>query len=208
MTWRMARSLEVLLQQLNAMYPLRDKASDGGIGDAAHASRNSDHNPWYQANTGVGIVTARDFTHDPNGGINCHSLAKWLSSNGDRRVKYIIWDRRIWDREDGWAPYYGVNPHTKHLHLSVVASVLCDDTRPWKLSLTAPEEDDMPSLNELLSTRLGNDATTALKAYADKPGTFGHWLLNQQSDNDAARKYGQTANAKLDKLLTLIEGLQ
>ena len=44
MAWRVARSLDVLLGQLNALAPERSKASDGSIGDAAHASRSSDHN--------------------------------------------------------------------------------------------------------------------------------------------------------------------
>jgi hypothetical protein len=47
MAWRVARSLEVLLGQFNAACPGRSKASDGSIGDAAHATRDSDHKPWY-----------------------------------------------------------------------------------------------------------------------------------------------------------------
>ena len=37
MTWRVAKSLDVLLGQINAKFPDRDKSSDGGIGDEAHA---------------------------------------------------------------------------------------------------------------------------------------------------------------------------
>lgn len=199
----MAKSLETLLAQLNMMYPHRSKESDGGIGDAAHASRLSDHNPWY----GPGIVTARDFTHDPDNGIDCRNLANWLTTSSDRRIKYVIWNRRIWDRSSGWQPYNGTNPHTKHLHLSVVASILCDDTRPWKLG-TQKENDDMPSLNEMLSTKLGKDATSALDAYKDNPGTLGQWMLNQQQDNDNIRKQVTDLNTKIDKLLKIVEGLQ
>lgn len=127
--WRVARSLNVLLGQLNALAPNRDKESDGSIGDAEHASRASDHNPWY----GPGIVTARDFTHDPAGGLDCNKLAATLVAHRDRRVKYVIWDRRIWEPGTGWETYYGANPHNHHLHLSVVASPLCDDESPWAL---------------------------------------------------------------------------
>jgi len=126
-TWRVANSLNVLLDQLNTLYPNRSKVSDGSIGDAEHAGRDSDHNPWY----GPGIVTARDFTDDPDGGLDCHKLAGWLVKSGDKRIKYIIWNRRIW--QGSWMPYYGSNPHTKHLHLSVVASPLCDNTAAWNL---------------------------------------------------------------------------
>lgn len=135
MAWRVAYSLDVLLGQLNAHAPNRSKVSDGSIGDAVHATRDSDHNPWY----GPGIVTARDFTHDQAGGLGCHWLAAALTASGDRRIKYIIWNRRLW-AAGSWRTYTGPNPHTRHLHLSVVASPACDDITPWPLGM----EDTMP----------------------------------------------------------------
>ncbi len=74
MAWRTAKSLDVLLDEINRAAPKRSKASDGSIGDAAHATRSSDHNPWVRW-LGTGIVTARDFTHDPAGGLDCNKLA-------------------------------------------------------------------------------------------------------------------------------------
>jgi hypothetical protein len=145
MVWRVATSLNVLLEQLNAIAPHRSKESDGSIGDAAHATRDSDHNPWY----GPGIVTARDFTNDPAGGLDCHWLAAALVRSGDGRIKYIIWNRKIWSG-GSWRNYTGVNPHTKHLHLSVVASAAADDPRPWNLGATQPVEDDMSERAEAL----------------------------------------------------------
>ena len=161
--WRVARSLDVLLGQLNAKAPNRSKASDGSIGDAAHQTRDSDHNPWY----GPGIVTARDFTHDPAGGLDGQWLADTLVRFRDPRVKYIIWNRRIIDSMvDAWTwqPYSGINPHTHHVHLSVVASPLCDDTRAWTLTppVTPPaplvlrfgmHHPDVLRLQQILTTR-------------------------------------------------------
>lgn len=46
MTWRLARGLEHLRAQVNTKWSNRSKDSDGSIGDEAHASRSSDHNPW------------------------------------------------------------------------------------------------------------------------------------------------------------------
>jgi hypothetical protein len=134
-----ARSLDALLGQLNAAAPNRSKASDGSIGDASHQSTDSDHNPWW----GPGIVTARDFTHDPTGGLDCQKLANLLVAAKDPRIKYVIWNRRIVDSRPGqhpwvWLPYVGVNPHTKHLHLSVMPNASCDDARPWSLSGVTP----------------------------------------------------------------------
>lgn len=142
--WKVAGSLDQLLAQLNEFAPQRSKASDGSIGDAAHASRESDHNPHFYL-AGQRYVTARDFTHDPSlDGLNCHELAAALVRGRDQRVKYIIWDRRICSGGEGrapwaWRDYTGSNPHTKHLHLSVVADARSLARISWQLpGLTAP----------------------------------------------------------------------
>lgn len=43
MTWRVAQSLEVLLAEVNAAAPNRNKAADGSIGDTSHSARASDY---------------------------------------------------------------------------------------------------------------------------------------------------------------------
>lgn len=152
--YRVAASLDKLLAQLNGMAPWRSKASDGAIGDAAHATRVSDHNPWFVLN-GQHLVTARDFTHDPTNGLDCNWLAETLVAHKDSRIKYIIWNSRIISATNGvarwkWVPYTGPNQHTKHLHLSVVDNASCDDSRAWSLTPFLPlDDDDMPSLDEI-----------------------------------------------------------
>lgn len=141
MAWRLARSLDVLRNQINAKYPNRSKISDGTIGDAAHATRDSDHNPWY----GPGIVTALDITHDPANGVDIDKLTNELQMSRDVRIKYVIANDLIMSGKDGpspwvWREYSGSNPHTRHFHLSVVASSLCDNRTKWNLpSLTGKE---------------------------------------------------------------------
>lgn len=136
----MAKSLgatgaDGLLGEINAAAPDRNRASDGGIGDARHSSQSSDHNPCDCCE----IVMARDFTNDPAGGLNCQRLADWLQGRadaGETRIKYVIWRRQIMSGPGQqhpcavWRPYRGNNPHTKHLHLSV-AHDACDDEAPW-----------------------------------------------------------------------------
>lgn len=124
--WRIAKSLETLRHQINAMAPGRSKLSDGGIGDPAHASRKSDHNPWVDLKGNKGVVTARDFTHDPAGGCDANTLAEKIRESKDSRVKYIIWNRRIASSSPigsepawAWRPYSGKNGHTHHVHISV-----------------------------------------------------------------------------------------
>jgi hypothetical protein len=130
--WRVALSLLKLKRQIDALHPKRKKASDGTIGDSAHASRSSDHNPWVRDAKGFGVVTAMDISHDPAGGVDCHILAEILKN--DPRVKYIIWNRRIFNEavSQSWRRYTGKNPHTAHVHISVHAIPrLYDNERDW-----------------------------------------------------------------------------
>lgn len=138
MAYRIAKSLATLRDQINEASPNRSKASDGWIGDAAHSSRTSDHNP-----DKTGIVRALDVTHDPAHGVDGDKLAAALIATKDPRIKYIIWNRRIISGRSGpsawvWRPYSGANPHTKHLHLSVVSTAAGDDGKAWAIDLGIP----------------------------------------------------------------------
>jgi len=148
MAWRVAQTLEVLLGEINTRSPRRSKVSDGSIGDAAHASRTSDHNPWVKDGA-MGVVTARDFTDDPGDGFDASSFAEWLrqrcQAGTERRVKYVISDRRIAGSIGGWAwrPYAGLNAHTRHVHVSVhSAKSLYDSKGPWGWSDRAPAKQE------------------------------------------------------------------
>lgn len=143
MAWRLARSLTTLRAQVDALYPGRSRVSDGSIGDAAHASRSSDHNPWVKIREGgrtVGIVTGLDLTHDPDDGMDSYALAETLrvaAAGGEGRVKYIISNGRIASAVKAWVwrVYSGKNPHDHHVHISVQpAQALFDDTTPWPLT--------------------------------------------------------------------------
>jgi len=164
----MAKSLEVLRKQIDAQWPSRNKASDGGIGDAAHATRTSDHNPWITDKPGPNVVSARDFTQW-NGIVQ--GIVDALVASRDKRIKYIIWNGRIICSYDywrngklikawTWATYNGSNPHTKHFHISVwYHKNLYDDTSPWAIGgatgkaepSNKKEEDDMANYAEQLA---------------------------------------------------------
>src|SRR5690606_9422972 len=124
MSWRVARSLETLRDQINARYPNRNRASDGTIGDAAHATRDSDHNPWVRDGR-LGVVTALDITHDPAHGVDIDRLTDELQASRDPRIKYVIANGLIMDTRPGfnpwrWVRYTGSNRHTRHFHLQVM----------------------------------------------------------------------------------------
>lgn len=139
MAWRMAKSLEILRAQINALSPNRDKSSDGGIGNAEHSSRTSDHNP-----NDAGVVCARDFTNDPAHGIDSEVMANKLLSSHDPRIKYLISNRKIASGDAGpqpwvWRKYTGANPHDHHFHISVKGDAQhYDDESSWKFELAVP----------------------------------------------------------------------
>ena len=136
--WRLAASLEWLRENVDTLAPLRSKRSDGSVGDAAHASRNSDHNPWVEV-SGKGIVTAIDITHDLTNGCDAERLAESLRAARDPRVKYVIWNRRIFSatvQPWEWRPYDGTNPHDHHMHISVQAEHgRFDDGADWHVTV-------------------------------------------------------------------------
>lgn len=98
-----------VLRQATALRPKRKKASDGLLPSAAHITQspNSDHNTGY----------AVDLTHDPVNDINCVEL--FIKLQEDKRVKYLIFQERIWSQTNGVSKYTGSNPHNKHLHISI-----------------------------------------------------------------------------------------
>ena len=137
MSWRPAKCLDTLLEQVNAAYPDRDKGSDGTIGDVRHQATHSEHNPDEN-----GVVRARDITNDPEHGLNARKLAESLIASRDKRILYIISNAEICSSVVSpwkWRPYHGQNPHREHMHLSVVEDEeLYDDTRPWAIDKEAP----------------------------------------------------------------------
>ena len=108
------------LRQATALWPKRKRLSDGLLPSLEHIKQNpdSDHN------TGLAV----DITHDPANGVDCAELFKKLRD--DERVDYLIFNRRIWSRTNGARDYTGSNPHTKHIHISIVKSK-SKDTSPW-----------------------------------------------------------------------------
>lgn len=136
MTWRPAKSIVRLRDQVNELAPNRSKASDGTIGDAAHAANTSDHNPWV-LDGNVGVVTAIDITNDIDGKCDAQKIVNALVESRDQRIKYLIWNSQILSSTVSpwtWRPYTGRNPHDHHLHLSVKPEKdLYDSVENWAL---------------------------------------------------------------------------
>lgn len=140
MAWELAPALEALFRDVNREWPSRSKASDGTIGDAAHAARKSEHNPNREPDDDVpdGYVTAADIT---SSGIDADRLIKAMIA--DPRTWYVIHRGRIHSRTYGFAnrPYTGSNPHNGHVHISLVQTrEACNSTAAW----LAPKRTETP----------------------------------------------------------------
>lgn len=139
MSWRLSPGIVSLTKEVDDYFPGRSKRSDGTIGDLAHQSRKSDHNP-----DKYGVVHARDFTeHDPDltkpHDDVAYMLCEGLRKTKDKRVKYMISRGRICSGHLGpspwvWRPYRGPNGHFHHAHISDQGM----DGRPWNIFEAIP----------------------------------------------------------------------
>jgi hypothetical protein len=147
--WILVPCLDELRAEFNELGPGRDHASDGSIGNAAHAASESDHNPDETGATGPEDADSRNEVH----AIDVDDSGPWLggftfddgvelirqrcADGRETRLQYIIRNGRICSRSWGWAwrPYTGSNGHYEHAHFSARydTGALENDTRPWGL---------------------------------------------------------------------------
>lgn len=120
MTPKLCKAGQQLRLQVDDSYPDRDRTSDGWIGDARHSTRPSDHNPDKQ-----GVVRAIDIDRDLSGKKKpdlMPDLADQIrhAAKSDKRIAYIIFNGKIASGKSlwRWVTYRGINPHTKHCHIS------------------------------------------------------------------------------------------
>lgn len=151
--WTIAPAASAALGQATLLWPERSRASDGTIGDPAHFSRRSWHNPCNRYGTYVkgGTVCAFDLTHDPLHGCDAHRLVRELVARGDQRVSEVISRGQIWTRAraaEGWRAYDGANRHDKHAHVTVAWAHRNDTSPWWRTSEPVDQEDDMTPAQE------------------------------------------------------------
>ena len=137
--WRNCKASIRLATEINGRWPNRDRLSDGTIGDATHAARNSDHNPWIKDPDGTGVVRARDIDEDPtatpNGVGDANVIAEHHPSarQGRRRpprqlgLRHLRGPHRRRQPDAGpgrweWRPYTGTNAHRHHARVVLFAT--------------------------------------------------------------------------------------
>ena len=133
----LSKAAHTLREQVNSAYPDRDKTSDGWLGDASHSLRPSDHNPAAPSGVVRAIDLDRDlFTNSKPDRMPYLADQIRICAKKDKRISYIIFDRKIASAKSlwRWRTYRGVNPHTKHCHVSFTAKG-DNDPRPFNIPL-------------------------------------------------------------------------
>jgi hypothetical protein len=166
MAWVLIPAAKSLFAEFNELAPKRDKSSDGSVGDLSHQQGVSDHNPDETGATGGSSdsdksneVHAIDVDNSgpwPDGKDMEWSVQTILGrcrSGAEKRLKYVIYNRRIWSGSGGWkqTAYSGANPHDHHAHFSFkygsgpAPGNPEQITSPWGLLAPPPggDEDDM-----------------------------------------------------------------
>ncbi len=208
-------SLDKLRDEFDALFPGRDESSDGWIGDADHADRTSDHNPdesgavpIHDADS-VDEVHAIDVDEDLRDGDYsmedcCQHILARCRSGEERRARYLIYERRIWEADNGWReePYTGSNPHDKHLHVS--GSYDSDDEADrsdWLGDLMALSDADKDWIDGRLAKYMGDviprwtkDGTGVPDSDPNPTQTMSSALYEIGKDSAYARYQGAAAD--------------
>lgn len=147
--WVLTVGLNTVKAEFNTVFPKRDKASDGSIGDLAHQNESSSgHNPdlsgraEYKDGDKLNEVRAIDVDSDlrdaSGNKVTAEKVVQYLvqkaRSGAYVPFRYIIFNKRIWMRSNGWKTqsYSGPSQHTEHIHFSGDYTQTADN---WKGSL-------------------------------------------------------------------------
>jgi len=160
-SWREAKSLQTLEDELQKYYP---GTTTWEIGDKDHQDSWSDHNP-----NGAGVVCAKDILG--NAGLNLQAFVYHLITNPHPNLRYVIFNRKIYQRKNGWKAedYNGKNAHATHVHVSVGngpdgrSTTGYDTTTTWKISDLAdgkPSKPPTPGKPDTGKGKLGDKMPT------------------------------------------------
>lgn len=212
-SWVLIPSLIKLRSEFNAVAPGRDRASDGSVGDAAHAGTSSDHNPDETGHVPIVDSDKLNEVHaidvDDSGpwpaGFSMEVAVQYLlrecRAERELRLRYIIYNRRIWRASNGWAQetYNGPNPHTEHAHFSgSYTTALESDDSPWGVEGLVDMALETSDITRIVDAIFARDVQTPSANFGSFNGAM-------------ATLMGRTAsstNVQLPALATAVAALQ
>lgn len=156
MAWVKVKWMDPLFKAFNTVWPDRTKEQDGTIGNLAHASGTSGHNP----DDTPGVKAEREDADTKQEvraedvdarGVDMEAAVQAIlhgpAAERDRLI-YIIYNARIWRKANGWKQerYTGADKHKTHAHFSGDPAS-DEDARPWTsiLALATVGEDESMS---------------------------------------------------------------
>ena len=226
--WVLIPCLKALFAEFDRIAPSRDRTSDGSIGDAAHRNEVSDHNP-----DETGRVPIHDADHlnevhaidvDNNlreSDLSMEKVVQFLlgrcRSGAEKRLRYVIYNRRIWSASSGWAQktYTGASPHTEHAHFSASYDTKKEaSTASWHLedipvALTA---DDKKWISDQINAQVAKiwnykvDVDVSASGANLQP-TGGVLRYTSYEHHDIQARVA-AVSAQLDQLIKMVEALE
>lgn len=178
--WILVPCLVQLRTEFNRIAPGRDRASDGSVGDAAHQQNVSDHNADEEGRVPIQDADSTNEVHaiDVDADLRTDDLTmekvvQFLiarcRAGVERRLRYIIFNRRIWSASSSWVQkaYTGASPHTEHAHFSASYETAREaDTSSWHLedlmALTTEDKDWIRALFERTAQPDGGGVTSKI----------------------------------------------
>ena len=106
-------------EQIDDSFADRSRKSDGWIGNEKHQNTKSDHNPLPNTGEVCAIDVDAKLCDQPEMSIYLAEQIR-VAAKTDKRISYIIHVGKIASAKSFWrfVKYRGVNPHTRHIHIS------------------------------------------------------------------------------------------
>jgi hypothetical protein len=219
--WILVPCLVALRNEFNRIAPGRDKASDGSIGDTAHAGTVSDHNPDETGSVPIRDADKRNEVHAIDvdvdlrvAGLTMEKVVQFLlkrcRSGAEKRLRYIIYNRRIWEASNSWRQrtYTGASPHTEHAHFSASYDTAREAaTASWHLedipvALTA---DDKKWISQQINSAVARVwEQTFTNPYDGRKMEYGTMLAYAPSRGQV-EEVGRQVDKARDEILSAIE---
>jgi hypothetical protein len=193
-SWKVSPILVPLIAEVKAEHP---GIVVGTIGDAAHQATKSDHDPdeWNFVCAADPMI-GKAFTAS-----EAEYLFQRLLALRDARIAYVIYNRRIFSRTvRPWKvrPYEGSDPHTGHVHVSVIHGSNPHPTTGWNVYPKPAQEEPVDWTNDTVQAInfFYSEAYRAAMGKATTPyPTSGTPSAQAVRDRQARNAYAFTSHA-------------
>lgn len=197
----MTLGLQNLRRQLDEAFPNRDRTSDGGIGDAAHRTRPSGHNPddtkgskptWDGDSDNLPEWRAFDCDADFRTlGVTAFGVVNHIRRlpNLGTVIRFIISNGKIYHASNGFKPekYDGENQHTGHIHFEGERTNAADNNTTFDFRLeeipVALTIDDKDWLKAEIQKAVKTLVTPTAQPGGTPTSPVGHHAWNQGIPN-------------------------